>query len=722
MESEKSALKRSFFREYFFYKLRGTLGIGITSAVLGFIACTLSGIVALSWLKGIENDFNNINNDYGSLPFTAMVGGLVGLAILALVTPIVSFKYYRSRSSMDTLGCLPITYGQRFWGDYLSGLAAIVAPFSVMAAIGGIPLAMAQPVINRVKEISKRMSTLDNSDKSFLLFGIKMYFVMLIIIVAAYSITTLVTSCCGKAGSMGLYSVIALPIIPAIVSLYGTFTLNNSVGILPEREINTGLSCFPPVGTFIYLIYAMRNFGYYSDSKFTIIPSAATVIVSLLFIAVIIAAAYFIGRKRKTERVGNSFVVNAMYHILTLLMVLAVIGVYFSVNSILGLDLTKILIGAVIALVFYLILELIQYRKFKTIWKSLIRYACVAVVGFGFLFAAVKTHGFGIGTHLPDQNNIEEITIQSREFGNGGSGVGTVKYRAENAISAILTENQRLIDNYDLVNTGSGFKNDYEIEFTYNLKNGKTVSRYYRIKDDDFRADVVEEIRKQPSYEIERLGVLNRDDLTGLKMSFIPFDDNSNPQNEDSVQIKDEKIPELVERLRYDIINSESDRDDIGMFVATLPDDWKDDLSNEFDSYYWSRWFIPKSYTRTIEFINNSDNFYEKRQENPASPDEVKLYKVYYNFMYTDENESSPAVKGASVIFRSDSDSEYAKELMSYFVSGAHIGEGSYFSADTIDPGDNHYLGETFYISKENHEAALKAMMKLIAEQTEALQ
>ena len=42
MGTEKSALKRSFFREYFFYKLRGTLGIAITSAVLGFITCTLS--------------------------------------------------------------------------------------------------------------------------------------------------------------------------------------------------------------------------------------------------------------------------------------------------------------------------------------------------------------------------------------------------------------------------------------------------------------------------------------------------------------------------------------------------------------------------------------------------------------------------------------------------------------------------------------------------------
>lgn len=716
MGTEKSALKRSFFREYFFYKLRGTLGIGIASAILGFISCILSGIITLSYLKGLELN-NDISGD-GSLPFLAMFGGLVGMTVLALVTPIVSFKYYRSRSFMDTLGCLPITYGERFWGDYLSGLAAIVAPFSVMAAIGGIPLVMAQPIINRVKDIGKAMSTLDNSDKSFLLFGIRMYFVMLIIIVAAYSITTLVVSCCGKAGSSALYSVIALPIIPAVIALYGMFTLNNTKGILPEQYINTILSCFPPVGTFIYLTYDLRNIGYYSESKFTVIPNAAMVIVSLLFIAAMIAAAYFIGKRRKTERVGNSFVVDAMYHILTLLMVLAVIGVYFSTNRILGIDLTKVIIGAVIALVFYLILELIQYRNFKTIWKSLIRYACVAVVGFGFLIIAMQTHGFGIGTHLPNQNDIEEITIESRDFGNNG-GVGTITYRAENAISAILAENQRLIDNYDKTSTGSGVTNDNELDFTYSLKNGKTVTRYYRINDDSLRGDVVEEIKKQPTYEIGLLGVLNRDDLTGIKMTFTPYDDYRNPQNENAGNIKDSKIPELVERLKYDIINSESDHGDIGILSATLPKGEEDESIDDYDMYFKTHWFISKTYTRTIEFLNNPDNYIEKKSEDPNAPaDKVKLYRVSYQFFRADESEPSPAVTSATVKFRSDSDSEYAKELMSYFVSGSIQGDDIYFYVRVLDVETEWYVDdESFYIPKENQDAALKAMMNLIAEQ-----
>lgn len=195
MESEKSVIKRSFFREYFFYKLRGTMGICIASSVMGFIACVLSGFSVYKMAKDIEANGSGMT----ALPVNllwnfTMFAGLVGIAAIAIVAPIISFKYYRSRSSMDTLGCLPITYGQRFWGDFLSGLAAIVVPFSVMASIGGIILTLTQPIINRVDYLRKMAANMDCADKSILLFGVKIYFVMLIIIVAAYSITTLVTT------------------------------------------------------------------------------------------------------------------------------------------------------------------------------------------------------------------------------------------------------------------------------------------------------------------------------------------------------------------------------------------------------------------------------------------------------------------------------------------------------------------------------------------------
>lgn len=706
MESEKSATKRSFFREYFFYKLRGTLGICIASAVVGLITCVLSSFSLYTMVK--ETDSSGYSS-IGTLCIFAMFAGLVGMAVIAIIAPIVSFKYYRSRNSMDTLGCLPITYGQRFCGDFISGLAAIVFPFSVAAAIGAIFLTMVQPIINSSENLKEQVVLMDCAGESVLMFGVKMYLVMLIIIVAAYSITTLVTSCCGKAGSSALYSVIALSIIPAVIGLYGIFTLDFAKGILPEQQINTILSCFPPVGTFIYLTLGMgsSNVNYGGDNGYSVFPNVTMVIVSLLFIAVMIAAAYLIGKCRKPERTGNGFVVTAMYHILTLLLVVAVIGVYFSVNK--AMDTAKIFIGAVIVLVFYLILELIQYRNFKRIWKSLIHYVCVAVVGFGFLIIAMKTNGFGIGNHLPKQSDIMEITIESCSIGNlYDGGVGTVKYRAEDAITAILDANKQLIDNQDKIYTGAARPVDNGINLTYGLKNGKSVSRFYSVPEQELFNNVVEEIKKQPTYEIKWLGVLNCNDFTGIKMTF-------RPHNENAVEIKDSKIPELVERLKYDIINGErDDNKNAGTLVVTLPDGEEEELIT--DSYY-THFLIDKSYTRTVEFLNNPDNFNNK-PDTPAN--DVKMYRVQYNAGIS-EGEPLPTITSAEAKFRSDSDSKYAKELMSYFVSGTGGEERTDFYVRTFDAESEDYLND-FFIPKDKRQAALKALLNLIAEQNESIQ
>ncbi len=710
MESEKSAIKRSYFREYFFYKLRGTLGICIASAVSGLITCVLSSLIVYTMAKQIEREYDSGVYGYADSCIT-LFAGLVGMVIIAIIAPIVNFKYYRSRNSMDTLGCLPITYGQRFWGDFLSGLAAIVVPFSVTAAVGGIFLTLTQPVIDSVEPVRDLAANIDCADKNILLFGVKMYLIMLIIIVAAYSITTLVTSCCGKAGSSALYSVIALPIIPAVIGLYGTFTLDFAKGIIPERQINMILSCFPPVGTFIYLTLGMGGSNYYlgGESAYLIFPNAIMVIVSLLLISVMIAAAYLIGKKRKTERIGNGFAVSAMYHILTLLLVLAVIGVYFSANRILGLDMTKILIGAVITLVFYLILEFVQYRNFKKIWKSLVRYACVAVVGFGFLIAAMNTYGFGIGFRLPNQNDIVEITIESREFGISNVSE-TVKYRAEDTIPAILAENRKLIDNPDDISTGDASPQENGINFTYELKNGNTVSRYYRVNNHDLLDEVVNEIKKQPVYEIGRLGVLNRDDFTGITMTFRPHNEDGTTQN--PIQIKNSRIPELAERLKYDIINGEGNKGDrdVGVLTAEVPEDERDGSN--------ALWFIDESYTRTIEFLNNPDNFNNK-SDTPVN--DVKVYIVDYNYSNF-EGEILPIVTNARAEFRSDSDSEYAKELMSYFVDGEDTGNGICFTIRTYDAETEDFLNEFFHVPNDKKQAALKALLNLIAEQNGSIQ
>lgn len=726
MESEKSATKRSFFREYFFYKLRVTLGIAITSAVLGFISCVLSGIFVLMMLKMIEDEVKGNSGIYSepnvSVAVFVVMLGLAGMTVLAIVTPIVTFKFYRSRSSMDTMGCLPITYGQRFWGDFLSGLAALAVPFSAMGGIGGILLVTAQQKLDRLcDELQNVPYYISNMNLNVSELGMKFYLVMLIVIVAAYAVAVLVTSCCGKAGSAALYSIIALPIIPAVVGMFGTFLLNCAVGIIPEEYINKVLSCIPPIGSVISVFSDAGASSSNGEFTVTMLENPLFSAIALIFIAAITAGAYLIGKHRKTERVGSGFVVNVMYHILTLMLVLAVIGVYGTANRILGLDFTKILIGVAVTLVFYLILEFVQYRNFKTIWKSLIRYACVAVVGFGFLIICIKSEGFGFGKKLPNQSDIEEIRMTGFPFGEYYSNRG-FKYRAENAITAILAEHQRLLNDSDMIFTGNPASvMENEIHFTYELKSGEIVSRYYRVNDAELFSDVVAKIKQQPVYEVEALGALNRIDLGNVKVNFK----SDGSLGIAKMYIRSSKIPELVEMLKYDLINYVKSGDN-SENVGYLDFNYLDGNGNSDYNYL----AIRKGYTRTVEFLKNPDNFTDE-SENPEKPgEELEYYDVNYNpDHYTAESDAEAApdesdymISSAGVTFRSDSDSEYAKELMSYFSKESESNrEDKKFRVLTFD--ENHYFaGETYFIPEDKETAALKALMNLIAEQAELLQ
>lgn len=703
MESEKTALKRSFFREYLSYKLRGMLAIGITSAAMSFLACVLSGI-SLLVLAGAEDSMDSyfgrlLISEFGLI---GALAGFAGIVVLAIITPIISFKFYRQRNTMDTLGSLPLTYGQRFWGDFLSGFAAISAPFCVMSGIGGILFAVMQRYISKDDNLLDLFSNIIGKDGSLVTFGMQVFVIMLIVIVSMYAVSALVTSCCGKAGSSALYTVIAAVVIPVIIAMYGTFALNCSIGILPEKNIDKILACIPPVGTIASVILDIRRVFF---QGFSMMENPLYPIISLIFIAAIIAAAYFIGKRRKAERVGESFVVDTMYHVLTLSLVLAVIGIYISANRVLGLDFSKIPTGALIALIFYLILELVQSRSFKKIWKSLIRYVCVAVVGFGFFAAVGGTWCFGIWKNLPKQSDILEVGVSGSYF----FGADEYVYRADDAVSAILSEHNKLLEDPERIYTGGKYgyySNSLNIE--YRLKDGKTVSRYYWGDEGIIRA-ASEKIGKQKPFSIPALRFLNEPFYEGVTVTY--YVDNQ------KTEIKSSVYEELFAAMKDDIINHYS------------PNNYSDTYSmqvditytNEYGRFVWDRYHVYETYTKTLAILNNPDNYTADTDNTDSKFEEYTLSVWSLGAEEGNLNSVSEMVPDMCVKFNSNSDSEYVKELMSYFMEYGVNDDTDYvsgyrFIAYVKDENGNHtgYKG----ISNDKREAAIKAILNLIAEQT----
>lgn len=139
-------MKSRFFGKYFMYKLTRFRGLAIAAAVLNFAALVLPA-------TELYNSFSKEVTEYNIYHYTRIVfdGNMFRFAFLAMaamsvilvITPVLSFKYYNSRSSMDTLGCLPLTYKERFYGDFFSGLAANLITFIPFSAVGAIITATA---------------------------------------------------------------------------------------------------------------------------------------------------------------------------------------------------------------------------------------------------------------------------------------------------------------------------------------------------------------------------------------------------------------------------------------------------------------------------------------------------------------------------------------------------------------------------------------------------
>lgn len=153
--------KKSFFGDYFRYKLRTQRGYIILFAILNFIstagfAAAVYFIAEFGFLPGIKDSYM-----YSTLGPSMMIMFLIWLmaitvlfeVVMLCILPAVSFKFFNKRSHMDTLGALPLTTSQRFLGDMLSGAAVFGISFVPEAVIAVIIAAITEA--GPVREINE---------------------------------------------------------------------------------------------------------------------------------------------------------------------------------------------------------------------------------------------------------------------------------------------------------------------------------------------------------------------------------------------------------------------------------------------------------------------------------------------------------------------------------------------------------------------------------------
>lgn len=683
---------KSYFGRYFRYKLKQNKSMIIIFALFNiFMAIILPHVL----LAATGNFFTDVNPDnpheliavqsFGFVYAQPMIFASIVGAILITITMIRTMNVYHDRAALDTLGCLPLTYRERFWGDVLSGMFVNFVSF--------IPSFVISAVIEIISKDRIREYALSYNNGEFYSVKVSAHSVTVILLIimisfiGVYAVTAFIKSCCGKFGTAVIFSFVAMAVIPGIYAIYANYFFSYSVGLELSTEISSKIGLLPPFG-FIFSL-EMRQLDPFLtyrelESFDYLINRPVCIIVPALIIAAFFLGAFYIGKRRKAEKTGEGFVFNVVFYALMMLLLTLMVGlgsVYFFENGTFG-----VLIVLFVTFFFYSALEIAQKKSFKGFWKTAVRFASVFGVCFAFLTLVKTTKAFGFYKMLPKEENIAEVHVSGDYFFALNS-YSVHTYKEPESISAILNEHEKLLETDSLI---TGFR----LHITYVTKSGREINRTYHSREGDIPIrDFSEAINGLPEYDASVLGVLGGSDFSGMTVNYSNRDDSGLHGD-----IRSDKVEEFAKILRSDIENRYFYMDQYGQSnVGTVT------FSNIINGNYHmlDHYTILDVYESTIEFLNDPDNFIGELDEEAAN-----TFKISYC-----ADSSEGMMSNISVTVSKDDTSEYAKELLSYIETG--------FNTDNTPPyfvicDDNRHYGYVIIPGKE--QAAVKAMFGLFRE------
>lgn len=685
------------FRKYFCYKLSKNKRPIIFFGLLNFMAVLLPPIVMSINYRGLIRMINvEEKNEYGIvnvIDFSGLVLSLIMLAVLISIVMIVattanSLRLYHNRAEMDTLGCLPISYKQRFWGDFLSCITAnfiSFVPFYLISLL--VTEDMKKPIFSVLD------GYLNYNSYSFLpLVFRKIGITLILVYLGIYAVTAFVCSCCGKKRSSVLYTFVTMTVLPGIYIIYGNHLFSYVLGMDAFYEVAKNVSMLPPLGPIISLIMTgfIRESNYFMWSQelrySMLIDRPFYVMIFLLIIAAFIVGAYFIGKRRRAEKVGESFVFTSAYHALTLTFLVTLIGASaVSYSNI--MDDSGVIWVMLFSFIVYAALEILQNKGFKGFWKTAVRFAGVFGICFAFLTLVKTTDAFGLYKVLPSESSIKEVRVSGKYFYTPFFYNDYEKkyvLDTSESFSGILNEHKNLIGS-------DGLRTGDEIKIVYVLKSGMEITRQYSVKNAD-SGDAVKSfsdaVKQLPDFDFGDLGVIDKPDLDKYIMAFSKTGTTRR-------YVRSEKLKDFAEVLRNDIKNNYSNtggfrQDTYGHMMITEKGK-KHDFANDYDIF--------PSYEDTIAFLNDPENVTTETIKNDSDTYILSYSRINMSLLVSvsTEDTSDTAKKLLSYI-KPKSDSNSYDNLKGVYISGRTSGMNY-----TIDAADE--------------EAVLKLMIALFLEQ-----
>lgn len=469
-----SSCKRAFFRKYLLYRLGRLKGNLALSCVMSLFALPYFTYGIIGAVENIRQTFYNSGGAVGTagsqnfLWYLPPLSGTV-LVIMSLIGAPLAFNIYNQRTKTDLFGTLPLTHAERFWGDFLGGWIANVAP---IIPAGIISVIMTLDIKGSMYDIVHYLDVGDEISCTLFILGVSLS--LFAACTVCYIVSAVAAVCCGKLAKSILMSIISAGSL-SLASLGISLCLTVVVTGTPfYNNIGAEFTGFFPA--FEALRDVLGNYEYLANVDLTKSPLFVNayslfeplyVLYTAAFAAGLTVLAFYLSKARKLEKTGSAFVYTAYFRAV---FVVAVAGVFlcvfalnilYEVNFALALGL-GLFVGALAAI----IMEIIRRPKVRELGKSLVAFALTSVCCIGVYILLDKTGAFG--RRFLSAEGVERVEVGFSQSGQEYE----VEITDKNDIKTLTdSTNELLKERYGDLKSGYGYT------LTYVKSDGSTMTR-----------------------------------------------------------------------------------------------------------------------------------------------------------------------------------------------------------------------------------------------------
>lgn len=467
--------------------IKGSKKLAIILTVLHMIAAPAVMLAAIIFIYGGSSyDIDGI--EIIAVIATALAG------FLGIFPAVNSFSCLNDKTVVDMRLSLPMTAAQRFVSNFLSGLFTYIAPFlsaqvfSILFALYGRIFMDGRTFYRITYDGLNKIRTPYVCDvfAEALPALLKLILGGLLAMLMLYTVTVLITACCGSKFESIAYSVLINILIPSTVlcvtysifdDLYGVDPSLSSVKLIMYTTTAGGV-----MAAMDWAISALGGNSIIGYATNGLINYGVWALIYLLVIAALFALAFFLYRKRRAEQVSKPFVFKLVYYITVTCGIFCIVSLALGD---LGLPATVILTA-----VMYLIFEVITNRGFKRIWLSMIKYVLTFLGAWAVIVIGVKTDGFGTVYRVPAAATVTSAEIyygglygDFYEIGKSYSMDMPIVIKDKENIKTIISAHKTAVQDY------KGYKDNADIysnsipyaplTIKYNLIGGGSLYRQY---------------------------------------------------------------------------------------------------------------------------------------------------------------------------------------------------------------------------------------------------